>query len=379
MKSKVVLVPCLDYEEEHVYEALRAGVNLLGGLADLIRPEEKILLKLNLVRSAPLDRAVVTHPSIVGAFARILREVGYRSVSAGDSSGFGNPLKTMYDLGFAAELAKNGARPAEFREAVKTAYPEGIHAKEFMLSDAVVHADCLISMPKMKTHALEHITGAVKNQYGCIYGKNKAVGHTIYPSPESFGRMLVDLNRCVAPRLFIMDGIMAMEGNGPTSGDPVPMNVLLLSTDPVAMDTVFSYLVYLDPEIVPTNVYGQQMGLGTCDPASIELLTPEGELSLEEAQRKYGNPDFHVVRKKGKPKGIMGKISLFQRFRRHPYIIEEKCRRCGICTDSCPVEGKALTFRNGRQQPPVYDYRKCIRCFCCQEMCPHQAIEVKGR
>lgn len=379
MKSRVVLIPCPDYEKDRVYRALREGVALLGGLQDLIRPEEKILLKLNLVRSASIEKAVVTHPSVVGAFARILKEEGYRRVKGGDSSGFGSALKTMYELGFAKELSDQGAQPVEFKEAVRTPFPEGVHAKEFMLSDAVVNCDCLISMSKMKTHALEHITGAVKNQYGCILGKNKAVGHTLYPSAESFGRMLVDLNRCVKPRLFIMDGIMAMEGNGPTSGDPTPMNVLLLSTDPVALDTVFSYLVCLDPQLVPTNVYGQQMGLGTCDPKEIEVVTPEGILTAEQAQKQYGNPDFDVVRKKQKAKGMMGFVDIFQIFRKRPYIIEERCKRCGICVKSCPLEGKALNFKNGRTKPPVYNYRECIRCFCCQEMCPHKAIEVKGR
>lgn len=379
MKSRVILVPCPDYEEEHVYTALRKGVELLGGLEGLIRPEERILLKLNLVRSAPVEGGAVTHPAMAGAMARILREDGYQNVKAGDSSGFGSSLRIMYDLGYAEALSKNGARPAEFKEAVKTAYPEGTHAKEFLLSDAVVNSDCLISMPKMKTHALEYITGAVKNQYGCIQGKNKAVGHTIYPSAESFARMLIDLNQCVKPRLYVMDGITAMEGNGPTSGDPVSMKVILISADPVAMDTVFSYLVYLDPTVVPTNVFGRQMGLGTCDPEEIELLTPEGELSLVEAQKLYGRPDFDVVRKRQKAKGVMGFVDIFQIFRKRPFIIEEKCRHCGVCVDSCPVEGKALSFKNGRQNLPVYDYKKCIRCFCCQEMCPHHAIEVKGR
>ncbi len=379
MKSRVVLVPCSDYDEEHVYKALREGVDLLGGLKDLIRPEEKILLKLNLVRSAEVERAVVTHPAVAGAMARILKEDGYRHVQAGDSSGFGNPLRTMNDLGFAKILARNGARPVEFKEAVKTSFPEGTHAKEFMLSDAVVNSDCLISMPKMKTHALEYITGAVKNQYGCIQGTNKAKGHTIYPSAESFGRMLIDLNKCVSPRLYVMDGIMAMEGNGPTSGDPTPMNVLLLSTDPVALDTVFSYLVYLDPKIVPTNEYGQTMGLGTCEAEEIQLLTPEGEITLLDAQERYGNPDFDVVRKRQKAKGVMGFVDIFQLFRKRPRLIQERCRKCGICVESCPVEGKAISFKKGRSNPPVYDYKRCIRCFCCQEMCPHQAIEVKGR
>ena len=64
-------------------------------------------------------------------------------------------------------------------------------------------------------------------------------------------------------------------------------------------------------------------------------------------------------------------------FQKKPYIKKESCVRCGVCVESCPVDGKALRFKNGRNMAPVYDYKKCIRCFCCQEMCPHKAIDVK--
>lgn len=96
--------------------------------------------------------------------------------------------------------------------------PKGIQAKEFVLPKELLDRDCVISLCKMKTHALERITGAVKNSYGFVYGFHKAKGHTLYPSADSFARMLVDLNQYVKPRLYIMDGIVAMEGNGPGSG-----------------------------------------------------------------------------------------------------------------------------------------------------------------
>lgn len=64
-------------------------------------------------------------------------------------------------------------------------------------------------------------------------------------------------------------------------------------------------------------------------------------------------------------------------FQKKPYIEPERCIRCGICVKSCPVPDKAVDFRKGRENPPVYDYKKCIRCFCCQEMCPEKAIQVK--
>ncbi|MGI6056343.1 MAG: DUF362 domain-containing protein [Bilifractor sp.] len=379
MHSKVALVPCGSYEPERVYQALRQGLDLVGGIGKYIRTDEKVLLKLNLVREADADRAVTTHPAVAEMLARILSEEHYSDVSAGDSGGFGSSIKSMEHLGMREELTRYGCRMAAFDEAVRTAYPQGIHAKEFMLARDVVEADAVISVCKMKTHALEHITGAVKNQYGCVQGKHKAAGHTRYPSAESMARMIVDLNLLVRPCLYIMDGIVAMEGNGPTSGDPVPMNVLLFSTDPVALDSVFARLVYLDPESVPTEAAGAQMGLGTWKEEEIDLVTPDGPLSMRDAVAKYGRPGFRVNRKKGKAEGIMNTITILRFLKPAPRIDADKCRKCGVCVESCPVDGKALSFSKGRDHPPVYNYRKCIRCFCCQEMCPHKAIYVRSR
>ena len=377
MKSKVVLIPCDSYEEGQVYESLKRGLEQLGGLEHFIQKQEKVLLKLNLVRGAAAERAVTTHPAVAAALARIFREQGYAHVAAGDSSGFGSPVRIMQELGLGPVFEKYGVEMKEFKEAVRREFPQGVHAKQFMLARDVLEADALVSVCKMKTHALEHITGAVKNQYGCVQGFHKAKGHTLYSDPVSFARMLGDLNRLVKPRLFLMDGITAMEGNGPTSGDPVPMGVLLLSADPVALDSVFCRLVHLNPELVPTNVQGEQMGLGTWRLENIQLLDGEGTLELSRAVEKYGNPRFRVKRNRDKVTGWMGAVGIFRIFRKKPRILPELCRKCGVCVESCPVEGKALRFADGRDRPPVYDYRKCIRCFCCQEMCPHRAIIVK--
>lgn len=377
MKSKVVLLPCREYDEEKIYTLLKQGLDFLGGLENLIPKDAKILLKPNLLKKAEVEKAVITHPVVVGAFARILRENGYEHIVLADSCGHGTTQAVIRGTGMDMYLEKYHIPAIDYSEGVKTVYPQGIQAKEFILSKELLEQDCVISLSKMKTHALERITGAVKNSYGFIYGFHKAKGHTQYPSADSFARMLIDLNKCVAPKLYVMDGILAMEGNGPGSGDPVPMNVLLMSTDPVALDSVFSRLVYLKPEMVPTNYHGEKMGLGTWKEEEIALLTPDGKISMAEAVKKYGNPDFHVDRtevRKNIWTRMAGALKVFQK---KPYIDADKCVRCGICVQSCPVPGKAVDFRKGKGKLPVYDYRKCIRCFCCQEMCPKKAIKVK--
>ena len=376
-KSKVIVLRCDDYDEKKIYTLLKIGLDQLGGLESFVNKEEKILLKPNLLKKAEVEKAVITHPVVVGAFARILREEEYENIVLADSCGHGTTRQVIQGTGMDTCLEKYQIPAIDYTKGVHVDNPEGTQAKEFFLPKELLEADCVISLSKMKTHALERITGAVKNSYGFIYGKNKAIGHTKYPSADSFARMLIDLNQYVKPRLYIMDGITAMEGNGPGSGDPAPMNVMLMSQDPVALDSVFCNLIHLKPEMVPTNYHGEKMGLGTWKKEEIEIMTPAGMISMEDAVAQYGNPYFDVdrrVARSGMWERLANALNIFQK---KPYIEPERCIRCGICVKSCPVPDKAVDFRKGRENPPVYDYKKCIRCFCCQEMCPEKAIEVK--
>ncbi|MBQ8201756.1 MAG: DUF362 domain-containing protein [Clostridia bacterium] len=372
----VALVPIDTYEQARVDAAVREGVQLLGGMAQFARKDEKVLLKPNLLGRAQPEKAVTTHPAVFSAVCRLLREDGYAHLSYGDSPGnpTTTPDKAAEACGIAEAARQYNVEKADFHSGSIVAFPQGRTAKAFYLCKGVQEADAYINVCKMKTHALERITGAVKNQYGCITGVNKATGHAAYPNSEVFADMLADLNLCVAPRLHILDGIVAMEGNGPTSGTPTPMNVLLFSADPVALDAVFASLVHLDPASVPTCVSGAAAGLGVMDEMQILIRTPSGDLTLSEVREQYGRADFDVFRGVMK-KGLLFKLMPLLPFLQHrPKVDRNKCIGCGVCEESCPVEGKAVHAGKGKQAK--YDYQKCIRCYCCQEMCPVKAIEV---
>lgn len=375
-KPVVALVPLSVYDQAQADAAVREGLRLLGGIGRFVRPEERILLKPNLLGRALPQKAVTTHPAVFEAVARLLREEGFDRLSYGDSPGNPSttPEKAAQACGIAQAAQRLGVERADFNSGSLVHYREGRTAKSFYLCHGVQACDALINLPKMKTHALERITGAVKNLYGCICGVNKATGHARFPNSEVFADMLVDLNRCVAPRLHIMDGVVAMEGNGPTSGTPVSMNMLLFSADPVALDSLFAALVHLSPAAVPTCVSGQREGLGVMDTAEITVRTPDGDLSVTQAVERYGKPEFNVFRGVMK-KGFLFKVMPLLPFLQHrPRVDHTKCVACGICEESCPVPEKAVHAGHG--QKARYDYRKCIRCYCCQEMCPAKAIEV---
>jgi uncharacterized protein (DUF362 family)/ferredoxin len=369
--SRVALVRCSSYDLGEVRAAVDRGVQLLGGVERFARPGETILLKPNLLIGRDVDRAVTTHPSVFRAVAETLRRSGV-SLTYGDSPAFGKSEAVAARTGI-AEVATELAIPlADFAIPTRVPYPAGRLIKEFSIAQGVLAADGIVSLCKMKTHGLTRITGAIKNQYGCIPGLLKAEFHARLANARLFSQMLVDLNGLLRPRLYVMDGVIAMQGNGPQNGTLRAMNVLLLSDDPVALDAVFCRVVSLDPHLVLPIVYGEEAGLGSA--RDIDYVGDPVE--------SFVAKDFIVNRR---PLSTTGTAPQFGRgvriFRRlivpRPFIRSGRCTKCGTCVSICPVTPKAVDFAEpARSVPPVHHYERCIRCYCCQEVCPEGAIEI---
>jgi len=371
MKSKVAIVRCNSYLQEEVNEAVKKGLDLLGGARVFANKDESILLKVNLLVGEVPEKCVTTHPSVFRAVAEQFKEVGAQ-LSYGDSPGFGATHAAAKKAGIAQLAEEMNITLGDFKEGKEVFFEKGIQNKKFFIANAVLDTDGLVSLAKMKTHALERFTGAIKNQFGCVVGMRKGEFHVKLPDATDFARMLVDLNSFIQPKLYIMDGVMAMEGNGPRGGTPRQMNVLLFSTDPVALDATASRMINLDPLYVPTTLVGAENGSGKYKEDDIEIVGDK----LDDFICK----DFNVVRapvktiKKNKVNTFLNNQLVSK-----PVIIEEKCTQCGTCVQSCPVEGKAINWFDGdKTKVPTYDYKKCIRCYCCQEMCPESAIILKA-
>lgn len=364
--SKVVVLRCEEYDLEKIYPKIKWGIEQLGGIENIIPKNSKVLLKPNLVVGIDKDKAATTHPVVFEAVLKLMIENNY-NVFYGDSPGIGNPTKVALKCGIKQVADKYNTPIGDFVKG-KEIELEGHATNKLDIVNAVFEADAIINLPKMKSHALQRITGAVKNPFGTVVGFNKAKMHGRFQNAFNFAEMLIDLDLYLNINLHILDGIIAMEGNGPRNGDPTPMNTIIISTDPVALDTVFCQMIDLDHKKLPTLTYGQEYGLGSYE--NIEII---GEDPLS-----FLNKDFDIPRDKVSHTE-KSKFQLVNRYLlRKPYIKEDICKKCGICVDVCPLEEKAINFKdNDKSKPPKYDYTKCIRCYCCQEMCPYKAIKTK--
>jgi len=364
----VALVRCEDYDEARVHDAVGRGLALLGGAGHFASAGDTLLLKPNLLSGKAPEKVVTTHPSVFRSVARHFLDLG-ASVTYGDSPGFGRPEGVARKAGLAQVAEELGLRLADFVNGETVSFPEGQTIKQFTVAVGALQCDGIVSLPKMKTHALTRLTGAVKNQFGCIPGILKGEFHARLSDMDRFAQMLVDLTRLVCPRLYIMDAVVAMEGNGPGNGDPRPIKALLLSTDPVALDAIAGRMMNLDPELVPTTVWGEKMGLGSHSHIH----------TVGDPVESFIAADFKANRRTGSTTGAMN--GALARLLRNvlvpkPVIGAGRCTRCGTCVHVCPSNPKAVEFRKGREAPPVYDYRLCLRCYCCQELCPEKAITV---
>ncbi len=332
---------------------------------------KKVLLKPNMLLGKGIDAAITTHPAIVENVIKVLLEKKAK-LFLGDSPGIPiNPKIVAKQVGILDVVDQYHIEFVDFTKSpVEITRKENKLVKTFTLAGIINEVDYIINLPKLKTHVHSIFTGSIKNLFGFVPGLLKPQFHVKFSEPVHFAQMIVDLAMIIKPQFTIMDGIVAMEGEGPSNGQPKKLGVLIASSDMVAIDSAACHLIGLNPHHIPIIQQANQDGLGEIDLGKISI---QGGRDLNVLKDKHFKtipalPEMNF--KKVNPVKVLAK----HLFTAKPVIKEKKCIKCHICINVCPV--KALSA--GKGNIPAYNYHSCIRCYCCHEMCPEGAIFKKS-
>jgi uncharacterized protein (DUF362 family)/Pyruvate/2-oxoacid:ferredoxin oxidoreductase delta subunit len=344
MSEKICIERCGSYDKKKVRRAVEAGLRNIGFDLSKFR-KKRVLIKPNLLSAAKPEEAITTHPAVVEALCKILKENNCHIV-IGDSSG-AETDSALRVCGM-SKMRKYG-EVVNFEN-----YPKKtIKIKKSDVKITNLDFDLIINVAKMKTHILTDATLCVKNLYGLIPGKAKQYYHRLFLRKRDFADFLVELALKINPGLNIVEGITGLEGNGPgRGGRAVRTGVIVFGKN------------CFDVDRVAGEVMGFRKGEIITDKIAWDRKERETEIvgSGKEIRKKY-------KRAGGGIKSALKFLSFFGK----PgiYFNKNKCVKCRLCMKNCPVNAiKVPEF-------PVCDYGKCINCFCCIEICPENAVELR--
>ncbi|MEN3002993.1 DUF362 domain-containing protein [Dehalobacterium formicoaceticum] len=369
MMDKVFLGRCETYRQADVDRMVEEMFDACGGVDKIFHPGEKIFLKANLLMKKKPEDAVTTHPAVVEAVARRLLAAGCQVVIGDSPGGPFTPvlLKSVYRTTGMEQVAEHLGCTLNYDVSTVTVPVEkGYIVKSLTLVRAMWEADGVVSLAKLKTHGMTVFTGAVKNMFGGIPGLIKAEYHFKMPDQQDFSHLLVDICQKINPRFSLLDGIVGMEGAGPSSGTPRPIRALVGGCNPHQVDWVGASLIGLDQDKAPTLRAAKERQLF---PEKFEITGA----SLPDL--KVSDFKIPIIRSvhfyRGKVPQWLARY-LDNWLTPQPIFHHECCTGCAVCQKSCPPG--VIQMKDGK---PVADLSACIRCFCCQELCPQHAVEIK--
>jgi len=227
-----------------------------------------------------------------------------------------------------------------------------------LLPEILFNVDLIINLPKLKTHTLMTYTGAVKNLFGCIPGGTKQAYHAKAGTKENFANLLLDIWLNVNPQLSIMDGVISMDGDGPSHGSPVHSGIIMASDNAIAMDLAAEHIIGFDGKVLTNNLAIKR---GLIEKGDVKTVG-----NIPQIKFRLPGPSAHI------PQFISNMALKY--LTAYPVVMRDKCMRCMACIKVCP----AGAMQKDETGFPFCCKKLCIACYCCQEMCPHGAIRLKS-
>ncbi|GHS95578.1 (4Fe-4S)-binding protein [Synergistales bacterium] len=366
---KILLQRRADYNQKDIDSAVNTIFERFGGVERFIKRGASVLLKVNLVSGHVPSARVTTDPAVVRAVACAVLKAGGRPVIA-DSPGIDSFSRAARVSGIASVAEELNIPCEELTDSLRVSCDGG--ARYIELSRRAVESDVIINLPKMKTHAQMLLTMSVKNMFGCVVGQKKAEWHyNMGLRRDPFAELLLDIWLATRPALTIMDGVVGMDGQGPTHGKPFSYGLVAGAEDALTMDLHLCKMM------------GARLDDYPLWRAAVSKNLPQTNLSDDDIAGDFlpshrWNAD--IPKLDSLSLVPFSSNALAKALTSRPVHKSSRCigvQKCGKCVALCAA--KAIHFeRNHKQDKKLqFDYDKCIRCYCCHEMCPAGAIDFK--
>jgi uncharacterized protein (DUF362 family) len=279
-QPSVILTRCENYQPQKIHSALIKHLELLGGLEKLIKRSDTVLIKPNFIAPRAPQFATQTNPVVIVELAKILKDFGAKPF-VGDSPAWATVSMCANALGLTEPLKRLNVPLKSLNRPVDCRLDNG----DFLpVSSVALDADAIINLPKLKTHQQLVATFAVKNMFGVVSGKRKALLHfTKGSTSESFCEMLISIYKYMRPIFTIIDSVEVMDSQGPIHGRTRPLGWLISGTEPIAIETICSKLVNIEPDIIPIIKQARKMNFGTSDLENIRVIGDDfsGQISTD--------------------------------------------------------------------------------------------------
>ncbi len=369
--SIVSLIKCETYEQEILNQKIIEAIDYLGGFNNIIKKDSKVFIKLNLVGPFDKDKGITTHPEFVRSIIRNVKKFT-NNIIIGDNPAVRDQIFTMKKCGIYEIIKEENIKILDQKKLTVIHNDNYKIYSDFEVTKEMIDCDLLINLPKLKTHSLAYMTVCEKNFFGTIYGLNKSAWHVKANNPLQFGNAINDLYGAILQNfkknnkkiLNICDGILGLEGEGPsTGGKPKFVHAILASFDAISIDSVACKLVNLDYNKLFITKIANQRGYGEGDLENISIVgnkLSDFNITFEAPKDSLSNVGLRILQYK-----FMRNLML-----EHPKIIHDKCIKCGECIKICPPKTMNIKDKNF----PKLNKISCIRCWCCQEVCPQNAI-----
>ncbi len=375
MKKNQIAISRINNDD--VKKSVYAALELISAKELFDKPNLKILLKPNILSAKEPERAVTTHPEIIRTVIQWLKQFNPSKIIVAESSGTykrGATDEAFKESGIQKVCESEKIEWTSFERTQRKTYSikNPLVLEEIVASDLLEDVDIIINLPKIKTHGQCILTCCIKNMFGTLILGNKARIHAKFPTKDRFGAALADIYSVSKPQLTIIDGYLCQEGQGPSAGDIVKLDLIIAGYDPVALETAVCKIIDFNPREISYIIKAEEKGLGSTDLSKCEIL---GE-SINNVKRKFKKPKTHII-SLPLPRKIAEYVGNVI-FKSTIKFNKSKCILCGTCWKNCPAG--AITppkVLDKDKYAPIWNKNKCISCYCCAELCPEEAVDFK--